>query len=163
MIFTELKGKFSLNKELDEETSKLLHGLANTRRMARDIDKLKELGFNGDYGVEGEFFVDSVVGEDIDYEEDVTILNVNIQPSTQPSLWCDWVPSEDNLSIHAPESPNFWRSQEWMNYILERILNPRGYYVSGTVELIELIDPSDEGEYLLEANDKGTFINKRRK
>ena len=46
---TDFFGKFILNKKATRELQKLLDGLNQTRRMARNVDPK--------YGVEGEFYV----------------------------------------------------------------------------------------------------------
>lgn len=120
---TEFKGKFSLNKKLDKETHDFLVGLATTRRMAR---KLPEK-----YGIEGEFYVD---GKGFSFQEhDDSIINYNQPPKSQPSLWCQWIPTSDGLAIEWDGNEKFYSYVEWIEYIIKKILSPRGYALTGKV------------------------------
>ena len=96
---TEFKGKFNLNKPLDDETYNFLIKFNETRRMARNTDPK--------FGVEGEFFVDGFGfrGQD----NDPTIIDHNRCPSTQPGLWCQWRPSEDRMHIEWDEGEKFFK------------------------------------------------------
>ena len=119
---TEFEGKFNLNKKLDDDTFKLLNGLATTRRMKRNVE-----GF----GNEGEFFIDGLgfCGQD----NDITVIDVNKPPTTQPSLWLQWIPTEDKMSIEWDGNEKFYHSLEWIKYLIDTILKPRGYILNGTV------------------------------
>ena len=115
---TYFDGQFDLDKPLDDETYELLRKLNYTRRMARNIEG---------YGVEGEFFVD---GEDEDEDtpfsghgqkETEDIIDYNRPPSTQPGLWCQWVPTEDKLHIEWDGGEKFYEYIGWIEYIIEKI------------------------------------------
>lgn len=122
---TEFEGSFYLDKQLDPETHALLKGLSQTRRMARNIEG---------YGVEGEFYVDGtgLRGQD----KDTTIKDYNTPPRTQPSLWCQWEPSEDGLRIGWNWEEKFYCYIEWIKYLIDSVLAPRGYYLSGNVKWV---------------------------
>lgn len=121
---TEFQGSFKLNKKLDPKTHTFLKKLAETRRMARRVDPK--------YGVEGEFYVDGkgFMGQD----EEPNIVNYNKPPSTQPSLWCQWTPSEDGTAIVWDQGEKFYNYIEWVIYICNKILTPRGYSITGNVK-----------------------------
>jgi hypothetical protein len=120
---TDFEGSFIIDKTVDEETAKLLKGLANTRRMKRNVQ-----GF----GVEGEFYVD---GKRFARQgEEDNILNYNAPPKTQPSLWCHWLLQDDNKTIEWDGGEKFYEYIEWMEYLIKTILKPRGYSVSGEVK-----------------------------
>jgi hypothetical protein len=120
---TEFVGKFSIDKKLDDNTYKLLKGLANTRRMKRKVD--------AKYGIEGEFYVEGkgFAGQD----QDETISDYNSPPSTQPGLWCQWTPSPDKKSLEWDGNEKFYAYTIWLQYLIEKILKPRGYKVNGMV------------------------------
>ena len=120
---TEFKGKFNLNKPLDDETYNFLIKFNETRRMARNTDPK--------FGVEGEFFVDGFGfrGQD----NDPTIIDHNRCPSTQPGLWCQWRPSEDRMHIEWDEGEKFYEYRAWLVYIIKNFLTPKGYTLSGFV------------------------------
>lgn len=133
---TEFFGRFELNKELDKETSTYLTKFAGTRHMKRKLPKK--------FGHEGEFYV-----EDEEYKETKvdTILDHNTPPDTQPGLWCQWIPSEDNKGIEWDGGEKFYHYVEWLEYIVKNFLAPKGYVLNGEVEF--------QGE---SNNDKGIII-----
>lgn len=128
---TVFAGKFNLNKELDDETFNLLKGLAESRRMKRDINKLKEMGFIGDYGIEGEFFTQGkgFLGQD----NDESVIDYNRPPITQPGLWLQWTPTEDKMGLEWDQGEKFYEAENWIKYLINKILEPRGYIVNGVV------------------------------
>lgn len=121
---TDFKGKFKLNKELDDKTYEFLVKLSNTRRMWRKL--------GSEYGVDGEFYVDG--GGDFGQGREDNIVNYNKPPSTQPGLWCQWCPTEDRLHIEWNGAEKFYHYVEWIEYITDNFLIPRGYVLNGEVE-----------------------------
>ena len=120
---TDFEGSFKLNKKLDKKTHDFLNKLGNTRRMARNVKG---------YGIEGEFYVD---GEsDFGQDSDKNIMDYNRPPDTQPGLWCHWVPSEDGKSIEWDGGEKFYEYVAWIEYIIDKVLGPKGYTLTGTVE-----------------------------
>jgi hypothetical protein len=120
---TTFTGKFVLDRKLDGETYTFLKKLAETRRMARLVGP--------EYGIEGEFYFKGkgFMGQ----EEDSTIIDCNRPPSTQPSLWCQWVPTEDRLGIEWDGNEKFYEYVAWIQYIIDKILAPKGYVLNGNV------------------------------
>lgn len=121
---TEFSGEFYLNKKLDEQTHKFLDKLASTRRMKRDLP--------AEYGAEGEFYVDGK-GFHGQANED-SIVDYNSPPYTQPSLWCQWKPTIDGTAIEWDGGEKFYEYVPWIEYIIEKVLAPRGYTLTGDVE-----------------------------
>jgi len=121
---TDLHGSFELNKPVDDATYALLHGLATTRRMKRKLGP--------EYGIDGEFYV----GSTNDYGQDHTpdVVDYNRPPSTQPSLWCQWLINDDRLSIEWDGGEKFYSYVEWLQYLIRNILDPRGYVLNGEVQ-----------------------------
>ena len=119
---TEFTGTFKLNKKLDAETHKLLVGLSETRRVARNIEG---------YGVQGEFYVDGsgFAGQN----REANIIDYNRPPKTQPGLWCNWTPTEDGMEIEWNGAEKFYYYVEWIEYLLNKVLLPRGYSLHGAV------------------------------
>lgn len=128
---TEFEGRIELDRALDEELYQFLMKLNETRRMKRDPKKLEEMGFTGDYGVEGEFFIDGAgyYGQ----AEDESILDYNRPPKTQPGLWCQWRPTLDRKGLEWDQGEKFYCADEWMMYLIDRILKPAGYVANGTI------------------------------
>lgn len=139
---TTFKGKFTLNKKLDEETHKFLIKFNETRRMKRNMERLFCDSKASEYGVDGEFYADGVgyMGQD----DDASVVDSNTPPSTQPSLWCQWRPSDDGKAIEWDGSEKFYSYGKWLQYIINNFLTPKGYTLSGSVEY-QGEEPSDRG------------------
>lgn len=120
---TDFDGRFKLDKKLDADTFTLLKGLAETRRMKRNIDG---------YGVEGEFYIDGK-GE-FGQGHDETVVDYNTPPRTQPSLWLQWTPTRDKQGLKWDGNEKFYHYVEWLEYLIANVLKPRGYTVSGAVK-----------------------------
>jgi hypothetical protein len=134
---TQFDGQFNLSKPLTDEQSTYLHTFSGTRRMKRNSDILMtqyngQHGLNGNYGIDGEFFCfdDGNYGQ----SETSNIVNYNHPPSTQPSLWCQWIPTEDNMGIEWDGNEKFYCYDEWLAYIIDNFLKPWGITLSGEVE-----------------------------
>ena len=120
---TDFSGRFELDKPLAPKMKKFLTMFNETRRMKRNVDEA--------FGIDGEFFVFGTgsFGQD----NDSTIVDFNQQPSTQPSLWCQWTPSEDGTAIEWDGGEKFYAYSEWLFYLINKILAPNGYTLNGTV------------------------------
>ena len=120
---TDFSGRFELDKPLAPKMKKFLTMFNETRRMKRNVDEA--------FGIDGEFFVFGTgsYGQD----NDNTIVDFNQQPSTQPSLWCQWVPTEDGTAIEWDGGEKFYAYSEWLFYLITKILAPNGYTLNGTV------------------------------
>ncbi len=121
---TNFTGAFQLNKPLTVKDFTFLKKLNETRRMARNVDESL-------YGVEGEFYVDG--GGFAGQDRESNIIDFNLKPKTQPSLWCKWVPNEDGTAIEWDGVEKFYSYVEWIEYLIEKILAPRGYVLNGEV------------------------------
>jgi len=122
---TDFGGSFKINKPLDPETKNLLEGINRTRRMARK-------GLDKKYGVEGEFYCEDRT--DCGQGEHPSIVDYNRPPKTQPGLWCHWTPNADGTEIEWDGGEKFYAYVEWIEYLIEKILAPRGYKLTGQVE-----------------------------
>jgi hypothetical protein len=121
---TDFRGRFELNKALDQETNDFLVKFSKTRRMARNLPK--------EYGVEGEFYVDG--GGDYGQAPEDNVINHNRPPRTQPELWCQWVPTEDGKGIEWDGGEKFYGYVEWIQYLIAKVLAPKGYVLNGAVD-----------------------------
>lgn len=125
---TDFTGEFVINKIIDDDTYRLLKGLATTRRMKRS-------GLEEELGQDGEFYFE----DDGDYGQSKTpkygeIVNYNQPPTPQPGLWLGWLIQEDKQTIMWDGGEKFYYYSEWITYLIDRILKPRGYVVNGEVE-----------------------------
>jgi len=115
---TEFKGKFKLDRPLEEQVYQDLLSLNETRRMKRAVDS--DL-----YGVQGEFYFK---------DDNLGVIDCNQPPETQPGLWCNWKPTEDKQFIEWDQGEKFYSYVEWIYYIINRILKPKKYILNGEVE-----------------------------
>ncbi len=120
---TTFRGTLELNKQLTSEDYNFLVNLNKSRRMKLKVDKK--------YGVEGEFYVNDDLSM---WGKSDKVIDNNTPPSTQPSLWCQWVPTEDRFGLEWDEGEKAYNMEDWIFYIINRYLAPRGYVVNGTVE-----------------------------
>jgi hypothetical protein len=122
---TSFLGSIYLDKPLDDDTYNLLKGINATRRMKRKLGP--------EYGTDGEYYV---TGSDqlSSKSSDKDIVDFNTPPSTQPGLWCQWVPNDDKQSISWDQGEKFYAADKWMTYLINRILAPRGYVANGRIE-----------------------------
>lgn len=125
---TDFDGTFQLNKKLDAETHTFLNKLNETRRMKRK-------GLDPKYGIDGEFYVDGggFMGQGSD---DSNIVDHNSPPKTQPGLWNQWRPTDDGMGIEWDGNEKFYNYIEWLQYLIDNVLEPRGYYLNGVVKWI---------------------------
>lgn len=121
---TDFYGSFKVNKILDVETCHLLRGLNQTRRMGRK-------GLPAEFGEEGEFYIGK---GDFGQDKEDNIIDYNRPPRTQPSLWCQWTPNGDGTEIEWDGGEKFYCYVEWLEYLIEKILAPRGYKLTGEVK-----------------------------
>jgi hypothetical protein len=138
---TDFSGKFNLNKQLSPVDQTFLTKFAETRRMKRKMGP--------EYGVEGEFYVDG--GGEFGQAHDATVLDHNKPPVTQPGLWCQWVPTEDSKAIKWDGSEKFYNYVEWIIYLIDKILAPRGYILNGEV-IWQGEEDSDRGKIVVKNN-----------
>lgn len=108
---TDFEGKLKFNRQLTVDEKNFLDKLANTRRMARNVDRK--------YGVEGEFYVDGGGFMGQDHEDNV--IDSNTPPRTQPGLWCQWVPTEDGKFLEWDGGEKFYAYVEWLQYIIDKV------------------------------------------
>jgi hypothetical protein len=121
---TDFSGTFKLNKKLSEEDHTFLNKFNETRRMGRNVDPK--------YGVEGEFYVDG--GGAFGQDSEDNVINNNQPPKTQPGLWCQWRPTDDGMGIEWDGGEKFYEYVAWIEYLIDKVLGPRGYVLNGEVE-----------------------------
>ena len=136
--------QFDSKKPVSDKIKNFINKFSDTRRMGRNIEG---------YGVEGEFFVDGegFKGQRVD---DIVIDN-NQPPKTQPGLWCQWIIDENN-ELAWDGGEKFYHYTEWLFYIVEKILKPNGYSVSGKIEW-DGEDFDDNG--VIEVDDNKIYVN----
>lgn len=143
---TEFYGEFKTTTPVDDETYTLLKGIAETRRMKRS-------GLPVEYGIDGEFYFenDGDFGQSRNPKMGI-IVDYNSPPSTQPGLWCQWLIDKDKQTIEWDGGEKFYRYIEWLEYIINRILKPKGYVLNGSVKWYGEMS-GDEGTIVVVSND----------
>jgi hypothetical protein len=134
---TYFVGSFKLSKKPTEDQIEFLHRFASTRRMMRDVAKLKQLyggeyGLNGSYGKEGEYFArdDGWNGQ----REDDSIIDYNSSPASQPGLWCKWALSNDKDTLEWDGQEKFYDYIEWLQYLIQHFFAKWDIQLNGEVE-----------------------------
>lgn len=121
---TDFEGSFKVTPTLRNEDKLYLKKFAETRRMARNLPE--------EYGIEGEFYVEGSGWAGQDFEP--TVIDYNTPPSTQPGLWCQWIPNRSGTKIGWDGGEKFYNYVEWIEYLIDNILHPRGYTLNGVVK-----------------------------
>lgn len=138
---TDFSGRFELNRQLTPKMAQYLKLFNETRRMGRNTDEV--------FGVQGEFFVFG--GGDFGQNREPNIIDFNTAPSTQPSLWCQWTPSDDNMAIEWDGGEKFYYYSDWLVYLIHKVLAPNGYVLNGVVTW-QGEETGDVGEIIVENN-----------
>lgn len=137
---TDFDGTFSLNKQLSPKMERFLINFNESRRMQRNLP---------DHGVQGEFFVggEGFMGQ----ERTADVVDSNNPPSTQPGLWCQWIPSDDGMELEWDGGEKFYYYSEWLFYLIQKVLAPNGYILNGTVAY-QGEESNDAGHITVEDN-----------
>lgn len=162
---TEFYGAFKLNRPLADAYRLYLTQFSETRRMKRNsvltVQRPDPVRFavGLPVGNEGEFFVGCT--EDFGQEHGAKdIVNYNGAPSTQPGLWCKWVPNEDGTAIEWNGAEKFYDYTEWLKYLIANFLEPWGYNLNGEVAY-EGEDHEDFGKIVVVNNEVHVLLGKK--
>ena len=133
---TTFTGHLNFNKKPNNALKKYINNFSKSRRMKRNANKIKKFdsnwknnGFKGKLGKEGEYYI----GKD-----ENSVIDNNCQPSTQPSLWCDWI-INDNDELIWDGIEKFYNYKEWLEYLIANFFEGDGYILNGEIEF--------QGEY----------------
>ena len=127
---TDFYGFWMLTPALSLAQTDYLQKFARTRRVKRDPDaiennrRLAEIGLN--LGVDAEYFVDVE-------DEDKSIVNFNLSPGNQPSLWCKWRVNDRGDRLEHNGGEKFDRYVEWLDYLVEHFFSIWEIKVNGLV------------------------------
>lgn len=153
---TNFSGKFNVEPRVSESHATYINKFAETRRMKRDSQKAMELedpvrlAVGLPIGLEGDYFVggSGLAGQD----RDASVINHNDPPDTQPGLWCQWVINEQCDALEWDGGEKFYHYVQWLEYVIERFLDPWGYKLNGIVHW-QGEDPSDIGTISVQNNE----------
>ncbi len=113
---TDFEGRIEIEPALNAEEIAYLNKFSETRRMDRE---------KGPYFVDGDGMCGQGDGPDEVYEH-------NHPHSSQPGLWCQWVPTEDGTALEWNGHEKFYDSAEWMQYLMDHFV---GYTPAAKSEL----------------------------
>lgn len=148
---TDFYGSLQFNKPVAPWLVEYVNKFSETRRMKRDVDKIKALFpdygkmcFNGELGDDGEYFIGGLgfCGQ----TQDESVIDHNTPPKTQPGLWCQWIINEKENCLEWDGGEKFYNYEEWLEYLIDNFFEPLGYVLNGDIEW--------QGE---EYNDLGTI------
>lgn len=135
---TDFYGKFEFDKPIAPWLVEYVNKFCDSRRMKRDNDKIKELYpawkelcFNGNLGVEGEYFIGGIGFKG--QTRDDSVIDHNNSACTQPGLWCQWVVTEDGKYLEWDGNEKFYEYEEWLIYLIDNFFDPLGYMLNGDV------------------------------
>jgi len=134
---TKFEGALTVEPPLAGVHFAYLERFSDTRRVKRDAtavrsvrDPLREaVGLPP--GTEGEHCVALRTSRRLVH--DPTVVDFNAPPSTQPGLWCQWVPNEAGTAIIWNGGEKFYHYVEWLEYLISHFLKPWGYRLDGEV------------------------------
>ncbi len=151
---TKFDGTFTLDKPLFDSQMLYLLEFAGTRRVKRNVVLLESVldsarvAVGLPLGKDGGYFVNQKWDEEHGW---VSVIDYNLPASTQPSLWCHWIPTSDGRGIQWDGEEKFYHYNAWLQYLIVHFLKPWGYLVNGSVKWIGE-DCSDVGQIKVENN-----------
>lgn len=83
--------------------------------------------FDGEFKIEPKLDLDTLNElkdlADADHRDD----------TDKPGYYCQWVPTDDGTALQWDNGEKFYAYIEWLRYIIDKILAPKGYRVNGSV------------------------------
>lgn len=160
---TDFTGSFLLDRQLTLNHQNYLKAFAETQRMKRDPKKAEllqdrvRLSVELPIGIEAGYFVGGtgMMGQD----KDISVTDRNYPPEGQPSLWCQWTPTDDGYGIQWDGGEKFYKYTEWLEYLIEHFLKPWGYVLNGNVSW-QGEDSTDSGVIYVKDNQVEAVENK---
>ena len=137
-----------MSRVLTDKEKEYLLRFSETRRMMRKPADLQaryggEHGLDGEYGTQGEFF--AFDDGDCGQNETTGVIDYNKPPSTQPGLWCQWIPTEEGDGLEWNGGEKFYHYIEWLEYIIKSFMVRWGIVVNGYVKWIGEDKFNDQG------------------
>lgn len=134
---TYFDGECTIDPPLDTKQVSYLQRFCATRRMQRDntlTEKREDplrTGVGLPVGIEGEFFVNEAGFHG--HEKGFDVINSNMPPLTQPSLWCGWTVTDDGQYLKWDEEEKFYDYIPWLDYLITNFFKPWGCTLSGEI------------------------------
>lgn len=133
---TYFGGTISIDPPLTKEQVAYINKFSDTRRMKRDPAKLVNMpdpirgAVNLPLGVNGGYYVGSTCqfGQDRD-----AVIDYNSPPSGQPSLWCQWIVSNDGSMLEWDGGEKFYYYTDWLRYLIEHFFSKWNRTLEGEI------------------------------
>lgn len=147
---TDFEGRIEIEPALNTDEIAYLNKFSDSRRMDRE---------NGPYFVDGDGDAGQGNGPDEVYDH-------NHPHSSQPDLWCQWVPTDDGTALEWNGFEKFYESAKWMQYIMDHFIGStpaakdelpflQGHVCNGTISA-QGEEPHDA--WLLLVQDNQVFV-----
>jgi hypothetical protein len=104
---TYFEGSIKIDPPLSMEERDFINAFSGSRRMLRK---------------KGPYYIQDDGDSGQTATKDIT--NYNKPPQCQPGLWCQWVPKDDGTALEWDGGEKFYKSQEWMTYMIDHFLKP---------------------------------------
>jgi hypothetical protein len=159
----KLKGRISINNVLHQDIQYVLNGITSSRRMKRCPSKIADIFETTTtksietFGPNGEFYFDEYQMDDV--RDDPTILDYNIPPGKQPSLYCEWVFVEKDNALKWSKELPMECPVSWLKYLIAEIFGPNGYILNGAVQWKTSDSPVRGGEITGRKNSGWIIVN----
>lgn len=134
---TDFTGAFDVTPPLSPEHKAYLEAFASTRHMKRKVAVVENLpdplriAVGLPVGEDGCYYIGTTGHRG---NQDSSVLDFEASTGRQPSLWCQWIPSEDGTKIQWNGVEKFYAYAAWIRYLIENFLKPWGYTLSGEVD-----------------------------
>lgn len=162
----QITGSLKFNKPPTKELVDYIRLFGNIRHMIRNVEKIKRIDpnweqhcFNGNLGIEGEYYIP--YKEDDSFDPITSVTEKNCYPKTQPNFYCHWFINIDNELVWDG-NPFFNQNIQWLQYLIKNFFEPLGYVLNGELETTVKICVEDNKITTRENNKKGRIIWKEK-
>jgi len=134
---TVFSGTFEISPPLSPLQITYLTKFSETRRMKRDVSltiKREDpfrIAVDLPIGEEGAYFVSESEAYGQNHAADID--DYNHPPTSQPGLWCSWIPTEDGEELEWNGAEKFYYYVEWVEYLIEHFFKPWNRKLNGEV------------------------------
>jgi len=70
-----------------------------------------------------------------------------------PSIYCQWVPTEDGTGLEWDGAEKFYYCTEWLGYLVAHFFKPWGYVLNGCMEWVSAIYEPAAGTIVVHDNE----------
>ncbi len=142
MRATEYSGNLKFDRELEKNHLDYLIAFTSTLRVVRRPESVNakediiRLNVDLPLGKECEFYTGAFnrSGEIAEIED------YNAVPENQPSSWCCWKPSKDQLEFVPAIFDSYYSFIPWIQYLVANFIKPWNYSLNGRVKVKSIYD-----------------------